>query len=181
MEIFKTFGESIILWDNYIGVRILEPKNTDYGSYNRKICISVGQQLKSKERIEKILANLDDKTRKKIEDLAPQHTLSGFVNGKHENNIFKRLKGAFIGAYKRVGRFLGIEMASENPLELYHYVKFSDINNFIPIFAGMSIAFGSLCQINKVSKNEMENILRREFKIMLDSSKRGYEKAKETI
>lgn len=174
-EIFKTYGEDIILWRNYFGVRVLEPKVTEFGSYDKKICLSIGQQLKTKAEIEKALDNATEETREKIKRLAPSHALTGFTK-EEKKGFFKRLKGSLMGAYKKVGKFLGVEFAGEEPLELYHYVKFSDVEDYMSVFSGVGLGFGALCKINNISQNDMERKLRKWFKYIMSNAKRGWKK-----
>ena len=177
--LFKTQGEDIILWHNYFAARILEPKTTGFGSYGKKVCLSIGQELKSEKEIEKSLKECTPEVRKKIEKLVPQYkTLDEYVKQGIKKSFYEKLKAVFIGLYKKVRGVLGVEISeSDGALELFHYAKFSNVENYMPVFIGTSMGFGALCQINRIKKDEMMKKLKKQFKYMEESALKGYEKA----
>lgn len=179
--LFKTQGEDIILWHNYFAARILEPKTTSFGSYGKKVCLSIGQELKSEKEIEKSLKECTPEIRRKIEKLIPKYkTLDEYVKQGIKKSFYEKLKAVFVGLYKRVKGVLGVEISeNDGVLELFHYAKFSDVKNYMPIFIGTAMGYGALCQITHVKKDKMLAKLNEQFKYMEKSAERGYERAGE--
>ena len=178
--LFKTKGEDIILWHNYFAARILEPKTTGFGSYGKKVCLSIGQELKSEKEIEKSLEECTPEVRRKIERLIPQYkTLDEYVKRGNKKSFYEKLKAVFVGLYKRVKGVLGVEISESNDvLELFHFAKFSDVESYMPVFIGVSMGYGALSEINHVKKDEMLKRLKKQFRYMEESALKGYEKAR---
>ena len=180
MLLFKVMDkEGMLLWDTYTAFRYVEPKSTEYGTFEKCVMLTVGRSIKPKEEIDiEAIKSLPSNTQK---NLLEKYNMETFL--RPELNLRDKIVNTMIKAYfsidKKVRKKLGIKMTYDEETkqyEIYQYQKFRRPEDMLPLLTGIGVSISYLAKKEKKTSAQIEDLKRNMFNNLITGFEIGLKK-----